>query len=121
MCNHFQLAPLKDTKKYLLDLGLPLQEPKFEQEELEIFPKRTAPVLLYADDKLQLVPKSWGFPSPYKKNQVIFNARIERFYSPRPSMWDESFARLRCIILAKDFLEKKDRKPTLLRVQSRLR
>lgn len=107
MCNHFRLAPLSATKKYLLDLGLPLQEPNFTQEELEIFPKKTAPVLLYADDKLQLVPKSWGFPSPYKKNQVIFNARIERFYEKRPSLWDDFFARQRCLIIAQDFFEKK--------------
>lgn len=108
MCNHFQLAPLAETKKYLLDLGLPLQEPTFQQTELEIFPQRTAPVLLYADDKLQLVPKSWGFPSPYRPKQVIFNARIERFYEKRPSMWYDSFARLRCLIVAQDFFEKKD-------------
>jgi putative SOS response-associated peptidase YedK len=107
MCNHFQLAPLSETKKYLLDLGLPLQAPKFTQEELAIFPKKTAPVLLYADDKLQLGPKSWGFPSPYNEKQVIFNARIERFYEKRPSMWDDSFARKRCLIVARSFFEKK--------------
>lgn len=35
----------------------------------------------------------------------MFNARIERFYENKPSMWDRSFARQRCLILSSDFFE----------------
>lgn len=52
-----------------------------------------------------LVEKKWGYPSPFKKNRVIYNARVERFYEEKPSMWDDSFARQRCIILANEFWE----------------
>lgn len=110
MCNHYQLPTLKEIERYLKgNLHLPLIAPSFNTSEysrpIEIYPKKDALVLLYKDDQLQLLPKKWGYPSPYKENQVIFNARVERFYEAKKSMWDESFARKRCIILASQFFE----------------
>ncbi|WP_297815243.1 SOS response-associated peptidase family protein [uncultured Lactobacillus sp.] len=110
MCNHYQLPTLKEIERYLKgDLHLPLIAPSFEKQKfdkpLEIYPKSAALVLLYQDDKLQIVPKKWGYPSPFKDNQVLFNARVERFYEAKKSMWDTSFARRRCIILASQFFE----------------
>ncbi|CCI81323.1 SOS response-associated peptidase family protein [Lactobacillus hominis] len=110
MCNHYQLPTLQEIKQYLKgELNLPLVKPKFDanlfDKPSEIYPKKTALILLYQNNELQLVPKSWGYPSPYKNKQVIFNARIERFYEAKKSMWDESFARKRCIILASQFFE----------------
>ena len=61
--------------------------------------------MLFKDNQLQLQNKNWGYPSPVDNNKVIFNARIERFYDSRPSMWDNSFARQRCIIVASEFFE----------------
>lgn len=55
--------------------------------------------------QLQLVNKNWGYPSPVDANKPLFNARIERFYEQKPSMWDESFVKQRCIILASEFFE----------------
>lgn len=106
MCNQFKLPKLQEIKKYLQDdLSLPLIEPKFEINEKDIFPSSTAPVLLFSNNQLQLVPKNWGYPSPVDPKKTIFNARIERFYEKRPSMWDQSFARQRCIIISKEFFE----------------
>lgn len=110
MCNHYQAPSLAQIQQYLKnDLDLPLTDPDFDtetfQESTQIYPKKTSLVLLYQNDKLQLAPKSWGYPSPFDDKKVIFNARIERFYEAKPSMWDESFARQRCIILADEFFE----------------
>lgn len=107
MCNQFQLPNLAEIRKYLVsDLKLPLDE--FDTnlpQNCHVFPKATAPVLLYQNNRLQLIPKTWGYPSPYDPNQVVFNARIERFFEKRPSMWDAAFAKSRCIIITKCFFE----------------
>ena len=106
MCNHFRIPVLMQIKKYLTeDLALPLTDPKIEIKQQDIFPNQTAPVLLYQDNKLQLVNKNWGYPSPVDSKKPMFNARIERFYENKPSMWDRSFARQRCLILSSDFFE----------------
>ncbi|MCI1290396.1 MAG: SOS response-associated peptidase [Lactobacillus sp.] len=106
MCHHFTLPPLKQIQHYLVnDLQLPLIEPTLPVMPQEIFPKKLAPILLYQHQQLQLVAKSWGYPNPYHPQQVLFNARAERFFESRPSMWDQSFARQRCIIIAKNFYE----------------
>lgn len=106
MCNQFRVPNLKQISEYLVQgLGLPLIKPDFSIEEKDIFPKQEAPVLLYQNNKLQLQNKSWGYPSPVDSNKAIFNARIERFYDQKPSMWDKSFARQRCIIIASEFFE----------------
>lgn len=107
MCNHFHLPDLKKIKQYLtVDLNLPLdQENLPEISKFDVFPNQPAPVLLYQDQKLHLVMKNWGYPSPVDASKVLFNARIERFYESTPSMWDQSFARQRCIILVDEFFE----------------
>ena len=106
MCNQFRIPKLALIKQYLTeDLDLPLVEPKINDEEKDVFPNQTAPVLLYQNKQLQLVNKNWGYPSPVDANKPLFNARIERFYEQKPSMWDESFAKQRCIILASEFFE----------------
>lgn len=105
MCNQFHLPKLAQIQKYLKDdLNLPLVDSKIANEEKDIFPNQTAPVLLYRDNKLQLVNKNWGYPSLVDNNKPLFNARIERFYEAKPSMWDESFAKQRCLILTDEFL-----------------
>ncbi|WEV36712.1 SOS response-associated peptidase family protein [Lactobacillus sp. ESL0677] len=107
MCNQFQLPNLAEIKKYLVsDLNLPLTEPAVNLPQNQaVFPKKDAPVLLYQNSQLQLVPKSWGYPSPVDNKKVIFNARVERFFENKPSMWDSSFAKSRCIIITKQFWE----------------
>ncbi|MGN1272820.1 MAG: SOS response-associated peptidase family protein [Lactobacillus sp.] len=107
MCNQFRVPKLAKIKQYLNeDLKLPLIEPEiFDYDEKDVFPNQEAPVLLYQNNKLQLVNKNWGYPSPVDANKPMFNARIERFYEQRPSMWDESFAKQRCIILTDEFFE----------------
>ena len=106
MCNHFKIPKLQTIQKYLKDdLNLPLKKTDFELSTQEIFPKTTAPVLLFENNELSLQLKSWGYSSPVAQNKPIFNARIERFYEKRPSMWDKSFARQRCIIVAEEFFE----------------
>jgi len=106
MCNHFRLPDLMQIKKYLTeDLNLPLIDPQIEIKQRDIFPNQATPVLLYHDDKLQLVNKNWGYPSPVDPKKPLFNARIERFYENKPSMWDYSFARQRCLILTSEFFE----------------
>lgn len=94
MCNQFRIPKLALIKQYLTeDLDLPLVEPKINDEEKDVFPNQTAPVLLYQNKQLQLVNKNWGYPSPVDANKPLFNARIERFYeqnhqcgmSPLPS------------------------------------
>ena len=106
MCNQFRLPKLAQIKKYLnADLNLPLVEPQIDIfEEKDIFPNQIAPVLPYQDQKLQLINKNWGYPSPVD-SKPLFNARIERFYETKPSMWDESFAKQRCLILTNEFFE----------------
>lgn len=106
MCNQFRLPDLMQIKKYLNeDLKLPLIEPKIDVEAKSVFPNQVAPVLLYQNKQLQLVNKNWGYPSPVDDKKALFNARIERFYETRPSMWDRSFAKQRCIILVSEFFE----------------
>ena len=107
MCNQFQLPSLAEIKKYLVnDLNLPLVEPASNlPQNQSIFPKGIAPVLVYTDNQLQLLPKSWGYPSPYDHKKVVFNARVERFFEEKHSMWDSSFAKSRCIIIASQFFE----------------
>lgn len=106
MCNHFKLPQLFTIKKYLQDdLALPLIEPKFKINNFDIYPNSVAPVLIYTNHQLQLILKKWGYPSPVDQAKLIFNARIERFYQKRPSMWDKSFARQRCIIITEKFFE----------------
>ncbi|MDF7672545.1 SOS response-associated peptidase family protein [Lactobacillus sp. ESL0701] len=107
MCNQFQLPSLAEIKKYLVaDLNLPLVEPTANLPQSQpIFPKAAAPILLYQNNQLQLVPKTWGYPSPVDNKKVIFNARVERFFETKSSMWDKSFAKSRCIIIAKQFWE----------------
>lgn len=106
MCNNFKIPKLKTIENYLKnDLNLPLIESDFQIKTQNIFPKTAAPVLLYNDNKLLLQPKLWGYPSPFDLNKPVFNARIERFYEKRSSMWDKSFARQRCIIIADEFFE----------------
>ena len=88
MCNQFRIPKLALIKQYLTeDLDLPLVEPKINDEEKDVFPNQTAPVLLYQNKQLQLVNKNWGYPSPVDANKPLFNARIERFYEQKPSMW----------------------------------
>lgn len=107
MCNHFKSPKLESIQKYLQeDLDLPLVKPNFELQTQDIFPKTPAPVLLFKDNQLLLESKTWGYSSPINSNKVIFNARIERFYETKPSMWDNSFARQRCIIIAEEFLKR---------------
>lgn len=107
MCNQFQLPSLAEIKKYLVnDLKLPLMETTVAlPQKCSVFPKKVAPVLLYQNDRLQLVPKSWGYPSPFDPKKVVFNARIERFFEKKYSMWDSSFAKSRCLIIADQFFE----------------
>ena len=107
MCNQFQLPTLADIKKYLVnDLNLPLIEPdKNLPQNQEVFPKGAASVLLYQNDQLQLQAKIWGYPSPFDHQKVLFNARVERFFEQKKSMWDSSFAKYRCIIIASQFFE----------------
>lgn len=107
MCNQFQLPNLAEIKKYLVsDLHLPLEEPASNlPQDQTVFPKRPAAVLLYQNERLQLVNKSWGYPSPFDHQKVIFNARVERFFEGKRSMWDSSFAKSRCIIIASQFFE----------------
>ncbi|AEG41526.1 SOS response-associated peptidase family protein [Lactobacillus kefiranofaciens] len=106
MCNQFRLPDLKQIQKYLKqDLALPLVEPKIDVEAKDIFPNQTAPVLLFQNNQLQLINKNWGYPSPVDEHKPLFNARIERFYEAKPSMWDQSFAKQRCIILTSEFFE----------------
>lgn len=105
MCHQFSLPTLSEISHYLKDdLKLPLIKPDFSSEEQEIFPGQLAPVLIYQDQKLQLINKSWGYPSP-KDGKPLFNARIERFYDSKPSMWDQSFAKQRCLIITSEFFE----------------
>lgn len=107
MCNQFRLPTLDEIRQYLQkDLSLPLTKPQFQLPAAkDIFPGNTAPILLYQNNELQLVPKKWGYPSPVDSKKIIFNARIERFYEPQPSMWDQSFARQRCLIITREFWE----------------
>lgn len=105
MCHQFRLPALYEISQYLKhDLNLPLVKPTFNSEAGDIFPGKTAPVLLYQNNQLQLAQKTWGYPS-LKDNKPLFNARIERFYEAKPSMWDKSFARQRCIIITSEFFE----------------
>lgn len=105
MCHHFTLPPLRQIQHYLkTDLQLPLTSSPLPALDPEIFPKSLAPVLLYDHHQLHLVPKRWGYPGR-RPGQVIFNARVERFFQTRPSMWDQSFARQRCLIIAQQFYE----------------
>lgn len=107
MCNHFRLPDLMQIQKYLNeDLNLPLIEPQITiSDNKDIFPNSIAPVLLFQNNQLQLVNKKWGYPSPIDPKKSLFNARIERFYETKPSMWDHSFARQRCLILTDEFFE----------------
>lgn len=110
MCSHFAMPSLKEIKTYLTtDLKLPLIVPKNIEDKFsaatQIYPKSSSLVMLYSNNELKLVEKKWGYPSPFQKNRVFYNARVERFYEEKPSMWDNSFARQRCIILASEFWE----------------
>ncbi|MDF7638289.1 SOS response-associated peptidase family protein [Lactobacillus sp. ESL0791] len=107
MCNQFKIPSLAEIRHYLKsDLNLPLTVSRDTFPETKnIFPKQAAPILLYENEKLQLQSKNWGYPSPVDERKVLFNARIERFYEERPSMWDKSFAKQRCIIIASNFYE----------------
>lgn len=106
MCNQFHLPDLKQIQAYLKsDLNLPLVEPDFSIQATDIFPNQTAPVLLYQDNKLQLSNKKWGYPNPIDPKKSLFNARIERFYEAKTSMWDKSFAQQRCLIITDHFFE----------------
>ncbi|MBA1392929.1 DUF159 family protein [Lactobacillus sp. XV13L] len=107
MCNQFQLPRLAEIKKYLTtDLKLPLSEPASQlPQDQDVFPSGLVPVLVYQGQQLLLTPKSWGYPSPVNNKAVVFNARVERFFEQKPSMWDASFARRRCIIIARQFYE----------------
>jgi putative SOS response-associated peptidase YedK len=107
MCNQFQLASKTAITDYLKkELKLPLVDNKMPADLFagSAFPKSWVPVLLYQDKKLQLVAKKWGYPNPYG-GQPLFNARVERFYEAKPSLWDASFARRRCLILTPQFYE----------------
>lgn len=84
MCSHYEMPSLKEIKTYLkTDLELPLVVSKNIEDKFEsvtqIYPKSPSLVMLYSDDELKLVEKKWGYPSPFKKNRVIYNARVERF------------------------------------------
>ncbi|WEV44025.1 SOS response-associated peptidase family protein [Lactobacillus sp. ESL0684] len=107
MCNQFQLPSLSAIRKYLAtDLHLPLVEPAATlPQNRAIFPKDQAPVLIYQNQQLQLISKSWGYPSPINQQKVLFNARVERFFENKASMWDTSFAKQRCLIIADQFFE----------------
>lgn len=105
MCNQFTLPNYAQIRQYLQeDLALPLSDYKEDFASKDIFPGQQAPVLLYDQDKLQLVDKKWGYPSPVDK-KLLFNARIERFYESKPSIWDDSFKRQRCLIVCQSFFE----------------
>lgn len=79
------MPSLKEIKTYLTtDLKLPLIVPKNIEEKFsavtQIYPKSSSLVMLYSNNELKLVEKKWGYPSPFQKNRVLYNARIERFY-----------------------------------------
>ena len=53
MCHQFKLPTLAEISKYLkTDLDLPLIDPNFKIENTDIFPGKTAPVLLFKDNQL---------------------------------------------------------------------
>lgn len=105
MCHQFSVPALSELIQYLKgDLNLPLVKPNFAYSKQDVFPGKTAPVLLFKNQQLLLQEKNWGYPN-FKKGGPLFNARIERFYEKRPSMWDKSFAKQRCIILTNGFYE----------------
>lgn len=107
MCNQFHSPALQELRNYLINyLKLPLTKTQLDPNLFNAmaFPQSKVAVLLYAQNKLQLRAKKWGYPA-LKGNNVIFNARIERFYDGTESMWDESFAKRRCIILTDQFFE----------------
>lgn len=105
MCNQFRTPSLAKIKQYLVnDLSLPyVEQTELDFPSQDIFPNQPAPVLLY-DGQLHLEVKSWGYASPIDQ-KPLFNARVERFFDAKPSMWDESFAKRRCLILADQFYE----------------
>lgn len=110
MCNHYQQPNLKLMQKYLKeDLQLPLANQDFSQSSLaqqhDVFPKKDALLLLKSSTgKVGFMPKKWGYPNPFDNKKVIFNARIEKMQQSN-SMWQDSFQKRRCIIIAKQFFE----------------
>lgn len=110
MCNHFQQPNLKLMQKYLKeDLHLPLANQDFSQTNLaqqhDVFPKKEALLLLKSSSgKFGFMPKTWGYPNPFDAKKVLFNARIEKMQN-RKSIWQDSFQKRRCIIIADQFFE----------------
>lgn len=105
MCHQFTVPTLSELVQYFKDdLKLPLTKPDFAYPGQDVFPGKIAPILLFKNQELLLQEKSWGYPS-LRNGKPLFNARIERFYQQRHSMWDASFARQRCIIVTSGFYE----------------
>lgn len=110
MCSHFSIASMSEINSFLRELNLPVvnanDDPSNNDEATEIYPNIQAPVLIYQNNQLQLNKLNWGFENPIdKRKPPIFNARIERFYEAKPSMWDQAFAQQRCLIIAARFYE----------------
>ena len=109
MCHQFQWPSWPQVQKTLTDLKLPVDFAAFDpspwQAGQDVWPDHLVPVLLYQDHRLQLQVKHWGYKNPFEPQKVLVNARVERFYEKQPSLWDDSFARQRCLILADSFIE----------------
>ena len=110
MCNHYQQPNIKLMQQYLKeDLHLPLASQDFSQTNLaqqhDVFPKKEALLLLKSSTgKVGFMPKTWGYPNPFDEKKVLFNARIEKMQNSK-SIWQNSFQKRRCIIIAKQFFE----------------
>lgn len=97
-------------QKYLKeDLHLPLANQDFSQTNLaqqhDVFPKKEALLLLKSTSgKVGFIPKTWGYPNPFDEKKVLFNARIEKMKNSK-SIWQDSFQKRRCIIIAEQFFE----------------
>lgn len=110
MCNHFQQPNIQLMQKYLKEnLHLPLANQDFSQtsyaQQHDVFPKKEALLLLKSSSgKFGFMPKTWGYPNPFDSKKVLFNARIEKMQN-RKSIWQDSFQKRRCIIIADQFFE----------------
>lgn len=110
MCNHYQQPDLQLMQHYLKEnLHLPLASQDLSQFDYaqmhDVFPKKEALLLLKSSTgKVGFMSKKWGYPNPFDNKKVIFNARIEKMQQSN-SMWQDSFQKRRCIIIAKQFFE----------------
>ncbi len=106
MCAHYIYIPQDELESIIADLQAALNAKRsgVAASYPHAYPKAEVPVLVPEAGRLGIHVMRWGFSVTWRKD-VLFNAKMETALGSKPSMWDESVRRRRCVVPSFGFYE----------------